>query len=74
MSILGKAKVIFLLVLIFPIIPFVSSRPLNGVEPIASTPVHAIWVRHERAPVPPSAYSTCTHIPRSGGGHCPNPP
>ena len=29
---------------------------------------------HERAPVPPSAYSTCTHIPRSGGGHCPNPP
>ncbi|KAJ9676661.1 hypothetical protein PVL29_021937 [Vitis rotundifolia] len=74
MSLPGKARVVFFLVLIFPIIPFVSSRPLNGVEPIARTPVHAIWVRHERVPVPPSEPSSCTHIPRSEGGHCPNLP
>ncbi|KAJ9676657.1 hypothetical protein PVL29_021933 [Vitis rotundifolia] len=74
MSLPGKARVVFFLVLIFPIIPFVSSRPLNGVEPIARTPVHAIWVRHERVPVPPSDKSSCTHIPRSEGGRCPNLP
>ena len=43
-SLPGKARVIFFFVLIFPVIPFVPSRPLNGVEPIARTPVHAIWV------------------------------
>ncbi|KAJ9676653.1 hypothetical protein PVL29_021929 [Vitis rotundifolia] len=76
MSLPGKARVVFLLVLIFPIIPFVSSRPLNGVEPIARTPVHAIWVRHERSSSCATLciFYTCTHITRSGGGHCPNPP
>ncbi|KAJ9676656.1 hypothetical protein PVL29_021932 [Vitis rotundifolia] len=74
MSLPRKAKVVFFLVLIFPIVPFVSSRPLNGVEPIARTRVHAIWVRHVRAPVPPSAHSLCTCLPRSRGGHYANLP
>ena len=48
---------------ILPIIPFVSSRPLNGVEPInCKDPVDQIWVCHERAHVPPSSHSPCTLV------------
>ena len=57
----AKVVLILLVLIIFPIIHF------------ARTTVHAIWFRRYRAPVPPSSNSPCTHLPRSGGGHCPYP-